>query len=369
MLESSPGRTAPAGVPVTAPPAWSAFRPLTVVDVVVESATVTSFVLAADEVLPGFEPGQFLTVRVPGASDPAPVRSYSLSGDAAGGRYRISVKRKPHGLVGAYLQTHLEPGDHIDVAAPRGGFVLAEGTDPVLLISAGIGLTPVLAMLHRLAGGRCTRDVWWIHTTHDATTHVFSAEADGLLAQLPSAHSVVYYTSPNEPLGAGSGIRSGRLTGEELAGLDLPTDAAAYVCGPESFMDDVTSSLGSIGLDRGQIHSERFGSQSPINPGVVKADRPPPHSPSEGPGTGPRVTFARSGLTAAWSEDYTSVLEFAEACDVPTQWSCRSGVCHTCVTGVLSGKASYDAPPLEPPGDDQVLICVARPATELVLDL
>lgn len=357
---------APAGVPVVAPPAWSGFRPLTVTDVVHESAAVTSFVLAADDALPPYDAGQFVTVRVAGAGDPAPVRSYSLSGDAAGGRYRISVKSEPDG-VSAHLQAHLRPGDHLDVAAPRGAFVLDQGDDPVLLVSAGIGVTPVLAMLHRLASERSTRDVWWIHTTHDAGVHVFAAEVADLLAELPSARSIVCFTAPSEPLG--EGIRTGRLTADVLAELGLPVAAQAFVCGPESFMDDVARSLGAIGLDPGHIHTERFGSQAAVNPGVVKTELPPPHVPSGPPGDGPPVTFARSGLTAPWSEEFGSVLELAEACDVPTQWSCRTGVCHTCVTAVLSGEASYDAPPLEDPGAGELLICSAQPTTGLVLDL
>ena len=108
---------------------------------------------------------------------------------------------------------------------------------------------------------------------------------------------------------------------------------------------------------------------SAINPGVVRADTVEPHQPSGPPGTGPLVTFARSGLAAAWSDSYLSVLELAEACDVPTQWSCRTGVCHTCVTSLLSGQASYDTTPLEPPGDDELLICSAHPTEDLVLDL
>ena len=151
--------------------------------------------------------------------------------------------------------------------------------------------------------------------------------------------------------------------------LGLPVDATAYVCGPEAFMDDLVAALGRVGLDPACIHTERFGTRSRINPGVVQSDAPPPHQPPGPPGTGPALTFARSGLTAAWSESYASVLELAEACDVPTQWSCRTGVCHTCVTAVLSGEASYDVPPLEPPGDSELLICSARPTTDLVLDL
>jgi ferredoxin-NADP reductase/MOSC domain-containing protein YiiM len=358
----------PAGIAVAPPPAWAGFRTLTVTDVVAESAEVSSYRFGADGALPAYRPGQFLTLRVPGAGDPPPVRSYSLSGDSDGG-YRISVKRESHGLVSAYLREDLRPGGRVEVAAPRGDFVLEDAPGPVLLISAGIGLTPVLAMLHGLANAPSDRDVWWVHTTHDAASHVFSTEVADLLARLPSSHSLVFYTTPGEPLAPDSAIRTGRLTGEVVAGLGLPTDGAAYVCGPESFMDDVTAALTSIGVDAARIHTERFGSQSAINPGVVRSDAPPPHQPPGEPGTGPDVTFARSGLTTAWSDAYASVLELAEACDVPTQWSCRSGVCHTCATAVLSGEASYDVPPLEPPGPDELLICSAQPTEELVLDL
>ncbi|WP_456825797.1 MOSC domain-containing protein [Cellulomonas sp. P5_E12] len=361
------GTVQPAGVAVAAKPSWSGFRTLTVTDVVAETAAVTSFRLAGDGGLPEFAPGQFLSLRVRGAGDPAPVRTYSLSGDPDGGDYRVSVKSESDGLVSSRLRALLHRGDRIEVAAPRGGFVLDEGTEPVLLISAGIGLTPVLAMLHRLASRPSTREVWWIHTTHDEQSHAFAAEAAELLTRLPAARSRVFYTTPSGPLPAG--VRAGRLTAGVVAGLGLPADAHAYVCGPESFMDDVVAALATAGLDPARVHTERFGSRSPINPGVVRADAPPPHQPPGPPGTGPQVTFARSGLSAGWADGYDSVLELAEACDVPTQWSCRTGVCHTCVTAVLSGSASYGTPPLEPPGADELLICSSRPTTDLVLDL
>ena len=154
-----------------------------------------------------------------------------------------------------------------------------------------------------------------------------------------------------------------------IADLGLPADANVFVCGPESFMDEVAAALAGVGIDPARIHTERFGSRSPINPGVVGTDAPPPHQPPGAPGTGPSVTFARSGLTTTWSDAYASLLELGEACDVPTQWSCRTGVCHTCTTAVLSGEASYEPPPLEAPGDDELLICSSRPTTDLVLDL
>jgi ferredoxin-NADP reductase/MOSC domain-containing protein YiiM/ferredoxin len=368
MLES-PAQARPAGVMVAPPPAWSGFRTLTVADVVAESALVTSFRLTSDEPLPSYLPGQFLTLRVAGAGDPMPVRTYSLSGAPDDGDYRISVKREVHGRVSSHLESLLRRGARIEVAAPRGAFVLDEGMEPVVLVSAGIGQTPLLAMLHRLASEHSTRTVWWIHTTHDADSHAFSGEVAALLSGLPSARSVVYYTTPPQPLPPGSDVRAGRVTAEALAGLGLPGDASAYVCGPQGFMDDVTVGLVGAGIDPARIHTERFGSVAPITPGVVGASAVPPHQPSGPPGTGPAVTFARSALTAGWSARYSSVLELAEACDVPTQWSCRTGVCHTCATAVLSGEASYETPPLEAPGDGEVLICSARPTADLVLDL
>ena len=369
-IGSEPGTEAPAPIPGAAP-GWTGFRPLAVTEVVTESATVASLYLASDndEPLPRPAPGQFLTLRVREAGDPAPVRNYSLSGDPDRARYRISVKREPHGLVSSHLHTHLRPGGRVEVAAPRGHFVLGAGTNPVLLISAGIGVTPVLAMLYQLAAQRSTRAVWWIHTTHDALTHVFAAEANDLIRSLPNARSLVYYTAPDQPPPVDSGITVGRLSAALIEGLGVPTDASAYICGPEKFMDEVSSALTEVGLEPARIHMERFGSRAPINPGVVPVTPQPPHQPPGPTGTGPAVTFARSGLTAPWSDAYASVLELAEACDVPTQWSCRTGVCHTCATAVLSGDATYTTPPLDPPNLGELLICSARPTTDLVIDL
>ena len=175
MVQTGAGAR-PAGVAVASPPSWPGFRTLAVTDVVRESASVTSFRLTGEEPLPAYRPGQFLTLRLPTAGSPAPVRTYSLSDDGAGGSYRISVKRESHGVVSAFLAARLRRGDRVDAAAPRGDFVLDGDTRPVLLISAGIGQTPLLAMLHRLANEGSRREVWWIHTTHDVDTHAFSAE-------------------------------------------------------------------------------------------------------------------------------------------------------------------------------------------------
>ena len=134
-------------------------------------------------------------------------------------------------------------------------------------------------------------------------------------------------------------------------------------------MTGMRHALAAAGIDPARIHTELFGALPATTPGVTAQDRKPPHQPPGPPGTGPLVTFARSGLTAPFDVGRGSVLELADACDVPARWSCRTGVCHTCVTPLLSGDVTYSPDPLEAPADGQVLICCARPGTDIVLDM
>jgi ferredoxin-NADP reductase/MOSC domain-containing protein YiiM len=351
-------------------PGWPGFRRLRVTRLVPESSTVISVYLTGEDEqrLPAPKPGQYITIRADGAGDPAPVRNYSLSSTPAAGEYRISVKREPHGVVSNYLHTHLQAGSVLEVAAPRGEFVLTDEPSPVLLISAGIGVTPVLAMLHQLAADASTREVWWIHTARDASQHAHAGEARQLLQSLPHGHERIFYTSPDAGSPAGPIIR-GRPTLAALASLGLPADATAYLCGPAAFMRDVQDALIALGTAPDQVHTELFGARAVINPGLVDVPGPPPHQPTGPAGIGPQITFARSGLTTRWSDRHRSLLELAEACDVPTRWSCRTGVCHTCVTPLLSGSIGYAPKPLEMPARDQTLLCCAQPSDDLVLDL
>jgi ferredoxin-NADP reductase/MOSC domain-containing protein YiiM len=348
------------GAVVDAPPAWPGFRPLRVTRITRESSTVSSIVLddPAGSPLPAARAGQYLTFRISGAAHPAPVRSYSLSSSPGDAAYRISVKHEPHGVASSYLDNILQVGATLEVAAPRGDFVLDGETGPVLLVSAGIGITPVLAMLHDLAAQPSPREVWWIHTAREPADDALAAEAHDLLGLLPHAHEHAFYSATD-----------GRLSKDKLEQLGLPAGAAAYVCGPPGFMADMQAALAVLGVDPARIHTELFGALPPLNPGLTDQPHRAPHPPDGPPGVGPQITFARSGLSVPFDTGQRSVLDFADACDVPTRWSCRAGVCHTCVTPLLAGDIDYAPEPLEPPAAGQVLICCARPRTDLVLDL
>jgi len=358
---------------VSPPPAWPGFRPLTVTALDRESDSVVSVRLAdpGGTALPSPRPGQFLTLRLNAVPGARPLlRSYSLSGAPDAGSYRISVKREAHGAGSQFIHTRVRPGDLLETAAPRGTFVLQPGDSPVLLISAGVGATPVLAMLHALAAGASGRDVWWLHGARNKAGEPFAEESRSLLAALARGHRHVCYSRPAPGEVPGRDYQTaGRLSASVLAGLGLPRDADAYICGPAAFMAEISAALVDLGIDGARVHTEIFGAAPSSTPGIAAAAARPPHPPAGEPGDGPEVAFARSGLTVRWDRGYGSLLELAEACDVPVRWSCRTGVCHTCETDLLSGTVSYAPDPIDEPASGSTLICCSQPSGDLALDL
>jgi ferredoxin-NADP reductase/ferredoxin len=298
------------------------------------------------------------------------LRNYSLSGPPGAGYYRVTVKRERDGAASGYLHTRLAVGDRLDIAAPRGTFILDDTPAPVLLISAGIGATPVLAMLQALALEHSEREVWWLHGARNGREHPFAAEARTLLASLPDARLRVYYSRPDpNDLESRDFDSTGRLSASELAELKPPPDGEAYVCGPAAFMDDISAGLAALGFDAGRVHTEPFGPAASMTPGIAAAPRRTPHPPAGQPGSGPTISFARSDLTIPWSSDYGTLLELAESCDVPVRWSCRTGVCQTCETTLIAGDVDYNPDPVEAPAAGSLLICCSQPRDDIVLDL
>jgi ferredoxin-NADP reductase/MOSC domain-containing protein YiiM/ferredoxin len=358
---------------VSPPPAWAGFRPLNVTDIERESESVISVYLADPDGtgVPPAQPGQFLTLRLPTDKGRKSIlRSYSLSGAPGASTYRVSVKREPHGVGSQFVHDRVRLGDRLDVAAPRGTFILRSSDAPVLLLSAGVGATPVLAMLHALEGTQSSRDVWWLHSARNRAEEPFATESRSLLQALPSGHRYVCYSRPSPADAAGRDYqRAGRLTASVLATLDLPRDSDAYICGPAEFMTEMASALRDLGVDASRIRTEIFGPAPAITPGVTPTPTRSPHHPESEATDGPQIGFARSGLTVHWDARYASLLDLAEACDVPARWSCRTGVCHTCETSLLSGTIGYAPDPVDDPAAGNVLICCSHPVDDTVLDM
>ncbi len=349
------------------PPAWPGLRDFRVAGVTRESTSIRSFVLEpvdGDE-LSGFLPGQFLALRLrPPGAPAALLRSYSLAGAANGRGYRIAVKREAGGHGSAFLHDGVAVGDVLEIGAPRGDFTLdLNEQSSVVLLSAGVGVTPVLAMLEALARAGSERAVWWVHGARNGAEHAFAAEARQLVSRLSAAHSHVRYSRPRPDDREGVDYdAAGRIDLDALLALEVPRDADFYLCGPATFLRELTAALLGWAVQPDSLHREVFGPEP-------REDAPDPHPPPGPPGSGPEVAFSRSALTIAWDERYGSLLELAEACDVPADWSCRTGVCHRCESGLVDGAVTYDPEPLDQPGAGQLLLCCARPRGPVTIDL
>lgn len=375
QMAQSGSRTGNAGLasPEQMATATPGFRSLKVAEINRESSSVVSLVLEPTDDRPLTVPraGQFVVLRLRPQTDAPPVlRSYSLSGLPDAHRYRISVKQEPHGVASTYVNTQLRIGDGLEVSEPRGAFTLQPGDRPVVLLSAGVGVTPVLAMLHALAAQASVRPVWWIFGARNSGEHPFAQEVRDLLAKLPNARSYVQYSRPDptDRLGFDFDV-AGRLTATVLQSLQVPLESDFYLCGPPAFLTDFTTGLADQGVAGDLIHTEIFGSGKSITPGVTNASHRAPHAPDGAAGKGPSISFARTGLTVSWDARFQNLLELAEACDVPVRWSCRSGVCHTCESGLISGSVEYEPAPLDAPAVGNLLICCARPQEDTVIDL
>jgi ferredoxin-NADP reductase/predicted pyridoxine 5'-phosphate oxidase superfamily flavin-nucleotide-binding protein len=224
-----------------------------------ESEDVTSFVFAARDggPLPEFEPGQHLPLEIELPDLGRPLRrTYSLSGARGAGRYRISVKRHPQGAASRYLHDRLEPGAILAAHAPAGDFVLGS-TSPVALVSAGVGITPMVSMLHALAAEPGDRQVWFVHGARDGAHHPLAREVRAAAARRPGIEVHVRYSRPRPGDSGHDGV--GRVDGSLLARLVTSPDAHYYLCGPTAFMAELQTDLERRGIHAERIHTESFG--------------------------------------------------------------------------------------------------------------
>ena len=298
-------------------------------------------------------------------------RSYSLSGPLSPERYRISVKIEPNGAGGIYLREHVRVGDALDVSVPRGSFILQPGERPVVLLSAGIGATPVLAMLHALATARSTRPILWLYGTRDRQHHPFAAEVRRLMLALTHGRSYVCYSQPDSSdKMAGDFDAAGHLSRSVFDEVGIPREADVYLCGPSRFMAEMKAALAMLGVAPERIHVEIFNGSESMTPGVVGAATRAPHPPEHDPATGPLVSFARSGIAAHWDATaYQSLWSWPKRAMSPSVG--RAGP--VCVTTVrvawFPGRSPTDPEPLDKPAEGNLLVCCSQPTRDVVIDL
>ena len=334
------------------------WRRLRVARRIPETDGILSLHLDADDGLPlaAFRPGQFLTFRLKDAEGRAVPRNYSLTSDPSDlSRYRISVRRHDRG-VGSGQMWGAEQGALLEATLPKGRFLLDEGSGrPVILLAAGIGITPLLAMAQALARG--ARPAFLIHACREPASRPFAAELDALAAR-----------APNLRVAAVLSTIEGHITAETLQRLLPIGDYEAYLCGPQGFMEAMTVLLVGLGVRPERIASECFGAARTAEAAPAPPPAPPAPPAASEVEDGILVTFAKSGRSARWDGAQRTLLDFAEAQGLTPAFSCRNGICGTCLCDA-EGDLRYVEEPLEEPGPGKALLCCSVPAGPLSLDI
>jgi ferredoxin-NADP reductase/ferredoxin len=375
------------------------FRPFRVADKRRESDIITSFHLTPADGGPLWpvRPGQYLTLRMPGQGATV-LKTYSVSNAAADARHhRITVKREagrdgaPDGAGSCWLHDRVAVGDRIEVAAPRGAFCLDEASRrPVLLLSGGVGLTPLVSMLHSLKDSG--RDTWFIHACENGSVHALRDEVLGCAGG--AVRALFVYRTPTEADRSAGRFDAEGVIDRAFLQRHVPIgDYDAYLCGPVPFMAAMYQLLQELGVRKDRIAYEFFGKAAPLglaaapaaasraapsiraltfltNPDAwasrdgAAADAPSPAAAAAG-----SVTFRKSGRAASWDGSAGSLLELAESAGLTPDFSCRAGLCSTCKCTLVSGEVAYFEDPLDPPEAGKVLICCSRPVGPVVLDI
>jgi len=374
----------------TSPPRpgpWAGTRTFVVKRKEAENDIITSFYLTPEDgaPLPVFEPGQFLGLEldIPGHNGPVR-RTYTLSDSPNHpDYYRLTIKREPEpadrpdlppGLSSNYFHDFVEVGTRLRVKAPGGKFHLDTASDtPVVLLSGGVGLTPMISMLNTIAENGAGRRTWFIHGARGRREHCMGDHVRGLAAAHANidVHIVYENAGPDDVKGTHHDSE-GFITAELLRGLLDGIDYEYYLCGPPPFMKALYNALADGGVDEARIHYEFFGPATVLREGAPPPDesRDTAAKAAPAPGaTAATVTFANTGTSATWDPSFENILEFAEARGVAPDFNCRDGVCHTCMVELMAGEVVYAEEPVLPPDEGCVLICKATPAGDVTIDI
>ncbi|OJV21784.1 MAG: hypothetical protein BGO21_24760 [Dyadobacter sp. 50-39] len=352
------------------------FKPVQVIDKVQESQTIWSFYLkpADGDRLAHYLPGQHIIVRlqIPGQAGPVQ-RSYTLSGVPGQKLYRITVKREgtpdQPGIASSFLHDHVDIGDTIWISEPLGGFALQKDSRrPVVLLSAGVGITPMLGMLEAIAEEPDPRQVWFVHGSRNAGEQPMLAWLRSLARTQAHIRVSIHHSqpSPSEIIGVDYDAL-GRIDLDFLKQNSSPANSDFYICGPASFVKTLADGLRSLGIADSRLFCTYFsGNDNNVLPNQQTA---PIFIEEDLAGAVPTISLTQSGRSFSWADGYGNLLNLLEKHDIYPPSSCREGTCMSCSTRMISGTVIYDPEPFGDPFEGEILLCCARPETDITLDL
>jgi uncharacterized protein len=355
---------------------WNGYRKFKVVQKIPECHDVFSFHLAPHDgkPLPPFKPGQYVTfqLKVSGQSKPV-IRCYSLSdGPTRRDYYRVTIKRalpspdQPNhqpGVASSFFCDSVKPDDILDVKAPSGNFYLDTAKETgIVLISAGVGVTPMLSMLNTVLANRSQREVWFFFGVRNRSDHIQKEYLESVAAKHDNVHLHVCYSKPGPNDQLGKDYQHADRVSVDLFKKLLPSNNYEFfLCGPGAFMKSITDGLAEWGVPDENVAFEAFG------PATVVRKAAPPMPASVG-AAAIEVSFSRSGKICQWNPQFGSLLDLADANGIKIDSGCRAGNCGTCLVAIKSGKVEYVAGHGAPSEDGSCLTCICKPQTSLVLD-
>lgn len=356
---------------------WNGFRKFRVAKKVLECQDVYSFYLAPHDgkPIPAFKPGQYLTFQlaVPHQTKPV-VRCYSIS-DAprADNHFRVTIKKAlpprdavgaPPGIASSYFSDHLKEGDILDVKAPGGVFFLdMKRSTPVVLISGGVGITPMLSMMNAILNEGSKREIWFFHGARNSKEHIQKEYVEKIAAENDNVHLFVSYSSPGKEDVEGKDYQhKGYFSVSLLKDLLPSNNFEFFICGPPKMMEDAALHLADWGVPKNRINYEAFGAST--RKSIEK-----PITAAETQHLGKlKISFTKSGKTMMWDPSCESLLDFAEQAGIEVNSGCRSGSCGTCLVAVKSGSVQYSGSHDAPGEEGSCLTCICKPKTDLALD-
>ena len=363
---------------------WQDWRDFKIFKKESESKEITSFYFQPvdNEKIPDYKPGQYLTIKldIPDQSRPV-IRTYSLSDyPESKDYYRLSIKREdspkgldvPPGVASNFMHDHILEGSVIPCKPPKGKFYLeVNNSIPAVLISNGVGITPMISMAKACAKENPERHIWFIHGARNGEYHAFREQMNAIEASYPKLQLHYRYSRPNAD-DEGRYHSQGYADKQLLADTIIPeikqthngsSDAEYFLCGSPAFMDSLRTGLSELDVPEDRVYFESFG-------GGMTKGKSEATATTEGSVESAEVVFAESNKTVTWTPADGTLLEFAEANGLNPDYSCRQGVCQTCTCQIQSGEVEYLEEPASEPDEGSVLICVSRPKTgKIVLDL
>lgn len=363
---------------------WKDWRDFQVVKKKPESKEITSFYLQPvdGQEIPDFKPGQYLTIKldIDGRDRPV-IRTYSLSDyPESQDYYRLSIKREsspknldvPPGVASSFMHDRITEGSVIPCKPPSGKFYLeVNNSVPAVLMSNGVGITPMISMAKACAKQNPQRHVWFIHGARNGEYHACREEMNAVKESYPNLHLHYCYSRPRQEDGGkydSQGYADMQLLKETVIPQIKEThggsgEAEYFLCGSPSFMDSIREGLEELNVPEDRVYFESFG-------GGKTKGKSEAASKTQGGVDSAEVVFAQSNKTVNWKPEDGTLLEFAEANGLNPDYSCRQGICHTCTCAIQEGEVEYIESPDSEPDEGSVLICVSRPKTNrVVLDL